>query len=72
MPYQSQGVRNQLMLAQCSKIGDDEVKTKEDKQNRRNKHLKETLTALPSMVVDERFTLRETVNDTHRQISMRT
>ena len=41
------------------------------KTNRINKTLKETLTTSPEMIVDERVTMREAVNDPHKRVSNR-
>ena len=41
------------------------------KKNRINKTLKETLTTSPEMIVDEKVTMREAVNDPHKRGSNR-
>ena len=54
------------MLTQRGKTGDDDGKTKDNKQDP-----KEIFTTSPSMIVEKKITVQETENDIHRQNSKR-
>ena len=62
--YQYQGVSNQLISVQHGENGDDG-----GEKNRINKNPTEILTTYPEMIVEKKFTMRETVNDLHRKNS---